>query len=281
MSDFDQLTREEEVRLSTLIQTLTAQGDSLSSEEKEQLALAKERFVSANLKLVRALARSYLRPGVSLEDLIQEGNIGLMRAVDLFDGRKGFRFSTYATWWIRQGFHQALAGSRTGLDIPRTLQHELNSYRHAERDLVQRLGREPRVDEIAKAAGIDDLRASELVAYGQSVLSLEANSSSGGDEDGSPLGERIADDTGPGIEGTIVRKDLVRVIAQVVERLDSREAEILIFRFGLQGGVPHSVDEAAKEFGLSRERIRQVEARAIARLRRADSVFALREILED
>jgi len=281
VSDYDQLTREEEVRLSTLIQVISAKGDKATKAEREQLAAAKERFVNANLKLVHALARSYLRPGVSLEDLVQEGNIGLMRAVDLFDGRKGFRFSTYATWWIRQGFHQALATSRTGLDIPRNLRQELNAFRQAERDLVQRLGREPRLDEIAKAAGIDELRVSELLAYGQSVLSLEASSSSGGDEEGSPLGERIADDTGPGIEGTIVRRDLARVIGQVVERLDPREADILVFRFGLQGGVPHTVDEAAKEFGLSRERIRQVEARAIARLRRDDSALALRQILED
>ncbi|MHB8189746.1 MAG: sigma-70 family RNA polymerase sigma factor [Ferrimicrobium sp.] len=280
-SDPPLLRREDEIRLSTVIQRLSAKGSELTGEELVELKEAKDIFVRSNLRLVVALARRLSRPGIPIEDLIQEGNIGLMRAVDLFDGRKGFRFSTYAAWWIRQGILQALATYRGGLNIPRTIQQELAALRRAERDLVQKLGRQPRLSEVAASAGIEELRARELESYAQGVLSLEASVGQGDGDYEATLGDFVPDTVSLGIEGTIVRQDLVRVISQAIEHLELREQQILRFRFGLDGTEGHSVEEAAAEFGVSRERVRQVEARAISRLRRNEASEILRDVMRD
>ncbi len=273
------LSRADEVRLSEIIHELS-NIDGLSASGRRALAQAKQVFVRRNLRLVASLARRYHVQGIPLDDLVQEGNIGLMRAVELFDGRKGFRFSTYASWWIKQAILEAISSYKSEISLPRNLRQELSALQKSRRELEQRLGREPTMQELSDESGIEPLRAAELQSYVPSVLSLETSPLSDGESD-ITLGDMVADTASPPIEGTIVRRDLSRVIGKALQHLDRREREILAFRFGLEGQQPHTIEEAAEEFGVSRERIRQVEVRAISRLRKNDGDSVLRDVMRD
>ncbi|WP_298211773.1 sigma-70 family RNA polymerase sigma factor [Ferrimicrobium sp.] len=273
------LSREDEVQLSAIVQELQGR-DQLTPEEQRILVAAKERFVAANLRLVASIARRMHGGGAPLEDLIQEGNIGLMRAVELYDGRKGFRFSTYATWWIRQAISQAIGEFRNEISLPRSLQQDFQRIQAVRLDLQQKLGREPRLDEVAEACGLELFRVEEIMMYAQTVLSLEAGPiTDSGSE--SMLGDAVPDRSSPPLEETVASQDLGRVVQLVLDQLEERERSILVYRFGLNGEEPHSIEQASERFGVSRERVRQVEARAISRLRRNELTQALKEVLRD
>jgi RNA polymerase sigma factor (sigma-70 family) len=271
------LTPEEEVTLSAFLQELE-EGAEPERRLAELAARAKERFVAANMGLVVSIARRYASQGVVLDDLIQEGIIGLLRAIELYDGRRGFRFSTYATWWIRQAILQAIARSTRELSLPRGIAAELARLEQVRRELEQQLGRQASITELAGVTGIDELRIRELQGYAQAVLSLDQQI---GEDQDATLADVVPDQQGASIEETIEHADLRTVIAGALGHLEPREREVLCYRFGLEGQEPHTLEQAAAHFGIARERVRQIEARAIARLRRGEAGPVLREVLED
>lgn len=271
------LDRDDEVELSALIQSLRAK-EHQSPQEEELLRRAQETFVRTNLGLVRSIARRFRSQTVPLEDLVQEGTLGLLRAVELYDGRKGWRFSTYATWWIRQSIAALISESASEVSLPRTMRHELARLRQVQQELDQRLGREPRSDELAAELGIETSALEELRALAMRPRSLESSPSQDSDM---VLAEVVPDQSAPPIEGTVIGKDLARIVGAAMAHLPGNESEILAYRFGLGGQEAHSLEEASAHFGISKERIRQIEARAIARLRRDQAQGALREILEE
>jgi RNA polymerase sigma factor (sigma-70 family) len=273
------LDSKDEARLSEIIRTIGALPDPTPSEKKV-LNETKSIFVKANIRLVVALANRLSPTPTLRDDLIQEGTIGLMRAVELYDGRKGFRFSTYASWWIRQAIMEALGWLSSDLTLPRNIRQELSAVQRARLELEQRLGREPSEAELSEVTGLSYERLSELIYYGQRVLSLESPTVADGDSDVVLL-DTVADTGSGAIEDTIVRSDLQRLIVSAMDVLDEREREILTYRFGLAGLHPHSLEEAAAHFGIPRERIRQIEARAISRLRRSAEVQGIRDVIEE
>ncbi len=248
-----------------------------SEEVDELVARVRSRFVEGNIGLVVSVARRFQGSGCSFEDLVQEGTIGLLRAVDLYDGRRGFRFSTYATWWIRQAIAQAVARSRGEVVLPRGVRSDLARVERARRELEQRLGREPRARELAAASGLDELRVRELLGYARAALSLDQRI---GEDAETTYADLVADRDAEPIEQTIEHDDLRTIIAAALEHLDEREREVLAYRFGLGGHEPHTLEDAAAHFGIARERIRQIEARAITRLRRGEAGPVLRRVLE-
>jgi len=266
----------DEVLLSTFLQEVQESLDR-APEEDQLAAQVRERFVAANMGLVVSVARRHATAGIPLEDLVQEGTIGLLRAIELYDGRRGFRFSTYATWWIRQAIAQALARSRRDLALPRGIASELARLEQARRDLEQRLGRSPTLAELARASGLEELRVRELEGYARSVLSLDQRI---GEDQDATLADVVADHDAEPIEETIEHEDLRLVIQAAIANLDPREREVLAYRFGLEGNQPHTLEDAAAHFGIARERIRQIEVRAIARLRRGEAAPVLRTVLE-
>lgn len=271
------LARDDEVELSALIQELRAHGPRTAKEE-ELVHRAQETFVRTNLGLVRSIARRFHSQTVSFDDLVQEGTLGLMRAIELYDGRKGWRFSTYASWWIRQSMAALISESASELTLPRTVRHDLQRLRQVQQELGQRLGREPRSVELAAELGMTASEVEELVSLGARPRSLEA--SPGQDAD-NVLAEVVPDPHALPIEGTVINRDLARVVSAALADLPGNEPEILAYRFGLGDEEAHSLEEASAHFGISKERIRQIEARAIARLRRGQTQATLRTILED
>lgn len=271
------LGRDDEVELSALLRELRAK-EPRSRHEDELLRRAQETFVRTNLGLVYSIARRFHGQTVSLDDLVQEGTLGLLRAVELYDGRKGWRFSTYATWWIRQSIAALISESSSEISLPRTLRHDLQRLKQLQQELGQRLGREPRTEELAAELGMDASAVEELLALGLRPRSLESSPTQDSDM---VLAEVVPDQSAPPIEGTVIGRDLARVVSAALAHLPGNEAEILAYRFGLGGEEAHSLEEASAHFGISKERIRQIEARAIARLRRDQAQGALREILED
>jgi len=271
------LGRDDEVVLSALIQELRAR-EPRSSYEEELLRRAQETFVRTNLGLVRSIAGRFHSQTVSREDLVQEGTLGLMRAVELYDGRKGWRFSTYATWWIRQSIAALISESSSEISLPRTLRHDLHRLKQLQQDLGQQLGREPRTEELAAGLGMDPSAVEELLALATRPRSLESSPTQDSD---TVLAEVVPDQSAPPIEGTVIGRDVARVVSAALAHLPGNEAKVLAYRFGLGGEEAHSLEEASLHFGISKERIRQIEARAIARLRREQAQGTLREILEE
>jgi len=240
----------------------------VSSEELELLvtegAQAKDLFIRANLRLVVSIARRYVRSGMPMLDLIQEGNTGLVRAVEKFDYVKGFKFSTYATWWIRQAISRAIAQQERTVRLPVHLVEDVNRMRNVARQLTRELGSEPEPEQIATALGVPLERVTELLQWSQDTVSLDTPV---GDDGDTNLGDLVADTDSPSPEEIVLSALERQRIEGLLNHLDDRSAGIMRARYGLEDGREHSLTEVASRFSLSRERIRQLEIQALGRLR--------------
>lgn len=284
----DLLSADEERRLAQLVAegieaAAKIDDGEVSDDERRQLLRqvsrgqrARHALTQANLRLVVSIAKRYTNRGVQLLDLIQEGNLGLMKAVEKFDYAKGFKFSTYATWWIRQAITRSIADQARTIRIPVHMVEHLNRLLRGRREFLQEFRREPSVAELAERLHMPEDRVSELLRWSQEPLSLD---SPVGDGDDADLGDFVADDVA-GPASQVEALDLETKIVELLDSLGEREREILQMRFGLGLDRPRTLEEVGAELGVTRERIRQIEARTLARLRSPLMAERLREFLQ-
>jgi RNA polymerase nonessential primary-like sigma factor len=280
------LTAAEEVELAKRIeagvfaQHMAETNPQLPAQRKLELKalvrdghVAKNHLLEANLRLVVSLAKRYTGRGMPLLDLIQEGNLGLIRAVEKFDYTKGFKFSTYATWWIRQAITRGMADQGRTIRLPVHLVEQVNKLARIKRDLHQQLGREATHDELAKESGLSAHKVADLLDHARDPVSLDMPV---GAEEDAPLGDFIEDSEATDAEGAVISGLLQDDLRRVLATLDEREQHVIRLRYGIDDGQPRTLDQIGKRFGLSRERVRQIEREVMSKLRQGERAEKLR-----